>query len=208
MTTKCPYVFAAKSRAAMTAYILDRRGYSDNYRRYPFSWNVKVYRIDWAHPKGEYVLNPAFDAAWRAYVEEDDSVSANAFEDAQRVYSEKEWTSWPGDDQGDWEFSFCGRAGGHLCLESWKGETLAGIDGGDLSDWLTELPFPRLRRFYRALVCMDSDFTPEKASEEVEYHVNFQRGMWEETRQFKLDAELAKFVEQMESSRPDMYGEA
>jgi hypothetical protein len=206
--TKCPYTFAAKSRAAMTAYILDRRGYVYHHTRYPFSWNVKAHNVDWLRPKGECELDPAFDAAWEKYVERESGaygVESAAFDDAQRQYADGERTSYPGDDQGDWKFGFYGRCGGHLCLESWRGKSVIGMDAEDIRERLAEMPFPTLRHFYRALVCMDSDFTPANASANVEHQVNFMREQWEDMRREERDAALADFVERMEADRPDLY---
>ncbi len=203
MKTKCPYTFAARSRAARVAYLLDRRGYHDG-QRYPFSWNVKVYGVDWRHPKGECTLNPAYDSAWEKECEKE-YVSNWAFEAAQRLFADNEWTSYPGDDQGEWEFLFLGRSGGHLTLYKWRDYSFEGLHADDLREWLAELPFAGLRLFYRAIVCADAEFTPAKARAEVEYQVNFIRGQWEEARDAEREAADAEFVEFMEAARPDMY---
>ena len=209
MKTPVPYAFPLKSRAAMTDYILDRRAYVDRYTRHPFSWNVKAYRVDWIRPKGEATLDPALDVEWAKHVEREYGVygvEPAAFNDAQRQYAEGEWTSYPGDDQGDWKFGFYGRCGGHLVLESWCGKSFSRMDEDDLRAYLDGCDFAAVRKFYRALVCMDSDFTPANASANVESHVNLRRELWEEARREERDAALADFVERMEADRPDMYG--
>ena len=205
MKHPAPYAFPLKSRAAMTDYILDRRGYYESGRKYPFSWNVKAHYVNYDRPKGECVLDPALDVAWAKHVEKCAWICEAAFEDARRELSEGEWTSYPGDDQGDWKFDFLGKSGGHLCLISWRGAGLSGRGGEDIRDWLAEAPFAKLRTFYRALVCMDSDFTPRKASENVEYQLNFLRGLWEEEKGADREAKIAEFVECLEASRPDLY---
>lgn len=197
-----PYTFAAKSRAAMQAYILNRTPYYDHHTSFPLSWNVKAHNVDWYHPDGE-PINAALDDAWNAYLQANPDVADLAFEDAQRGYIEGEWTSYPGDDSGDWKFGFYGRQGGHLCLEEWRGRKLYGRDF-DLQEWLESLSFAELRAFYRGIVTADSDFTPTQASKEVEYHLAFHRANWEAER----DAEITAEARSLESTRPDMYASA
>ena len=206
---RCPYTFAARSRKAMIDYLLnDRRPYYANPSNYLFNWNVKAYDVNGLTPKGEYALNPAHDAAWRRHL--DDSRNAQmveeiAFEDARRYINEDDWTSYPGDEHGYWEFTFEGRQGGHLCLEKWRGLRFDTADIDGLRETFEEMPFDELRAFYRGIVCADSDFTPAKASENVETQVNWQRHQFEEERNEKHATEIAEFVESVESSRPDMY---
>jgi hypothetical protein len=122
--TRCPYLFPAKSKTEMITYLLmdcqDRQWARTDYEGYFFNWNVKAHGVDWDNPEGGCKLDPSLDEAWEKEAQEDWVYQA-AFEDAQRHYIEGEWSSSPGDDQGDWQFGFYGRSGGHLCLESWRG---------------------------------------------------------------------------------------
>ena len=196
-----PYSFPAKSRAAMVAYLLDRKSYYADHTAFAFSWNVKAYRVDCEHPKGEKT-NPALDAKWAEHIADNYDLYNLAVEDAQRHYAapDNEWTSYPGDDQGDWQFGFYGRGAGHMCLEEWRGNKMYG-QYFDLTEWLANIPFPALCAFYRGIVCADSDFTPAKASENIEFQLSFQRMLWEESQ----DAEQECDARQLEASRPDMY---
>ena len=198
--SKCPYAFTAKSRAAMTVYLLGRKGYCDHYTNFPFTWNVKAYRVNYETPQGEKT-NPIFDAQWLSYLRDNDDVYNMAVEDCQRFYAdEKLWTSWPGADQGQWQFGFYGRSGGHLCLETWQGSKLYGRDF-DPAEWLDSLSFSELRQFYRGIVCADQDFTQKAACEAIEFQLSFQRMLWEEGK----EAELIEAARDLEESRPDMY---
>lgn len=199
--TKCPYTFPARSRVAMTAYLLDRRGYCDHYTGFPFSWNVKAYHVSYEHPAGE-ALDAALDMEWLAEMESNCERYNWAVEDAQRHYADKEWTSYPGDDQGDWQFGFYGRSGGHLCLEEWRGLKLYGRDFV-AAEWLASLSFASLRAFYRGIVCADSDFTPRAACENIEAQLNWQRSQWEDEQH----AEQIEKARDLEASRPDMYAD-
>lgn len=197
--SKCPYSFPARSRAAMTAYLLDRKGYCDGYTAFPFSWNVKAYSVDCESPKGE-TTNQALDRQWLEYLRDNGDMYSFAQEDAQRIIADGDWTSWPGSDQGDWRFGFYGRSGGHLCLESWRGITAHGRDF-DASDFIESLTFKELRAFYRGIVCADHDFTQKAACEEIEYQLAFIRRQWEGEK----DDEMTQAARDMETARPDMY---
>jgi len=201
ITMRKPYAFPLRSRAAMSAYILDRKAYHDHYTPFPFSWNVKAYHVDYDKPKGE-PLDSSLDAEWSKLMRKNDSYYANALEDAQREYADGEYTTYPGNDQGDWRFGFYGRSAGHLCLETWLGRKMHGRDF-DLTEYVTELSFADVRTLYKALVCMDQDFTPHEANKNVEYHLNFQRTLWEEERH----AEIEQRARCLEASRPDLYAE-
>jgi hypothetical protein len=203
MKTKCPYTFSARSRKSMTAYLLDRTDYAFHYHPFPFSWNVKVGMIDYLHPKGAE-LDASLDDKWEEHVKENsDSLWNWALEDAQRHYHEGEYSTWAGDDQGHWRFGFYGRSGGHICLESWLGRELNGRCF-DLEEYVTSLSFSDLRTLYRAIVCMDHDFTRENATKEVEFHLNFQRTIWEDEQRSKQITQ----ARELESERPDLYQNA
>lgn len=204
-----PYTFPHRSRKAMIEYLLaDRRGYySQGDGEFPFAWNVKAHGVNWEKPKGEYPLNPSLDSAWAKYVsgEGADYVCENAFEQARNYYTD-DWTSYPGDDQGDWRFLFLGRSAGHLCLASWRGYKFANNNDTDTLRGLFQntLPLPDLRKFYIGIRCADSDFTRDKANTNVEYAVNWIRHQWEEA----TDADQERQARCLEASRPDMYAGA
>lgn len=200
---KRPYTFPARSRKAMAAYLLDRRGYSDHYTPFPFSWNVKAHCVNYDRPTGDYTLSPAFDSAWQDEITNSSWRVNSAFEAAQSYYVE-EWCSYPGADQGDWRFGFYGRQGGHLCLEMWRGRKMYG-GGFDLEDWLEDLPFSDLKAFYRAVVCMDQDFTQKAARQNVEADLNYQRHQWEEDQIDARESAAREFADDLEQSRPDLY---
>jgi hypothetical protein len=207
---RAPYTFPHRTRKAMIGYLLEgpdgggRRGYYEHWGgNYPFSWNVKAYHVDWGHPKGENELDASLDAKWEKHLEDDGGNVENwAFENARMQIDDDEWCSYPGDDQGDWDFAFAGRSGGHLVLQEWRGMKVHG-ESFDLVEWLDSLDTDTLRKFYRGIRTADSDFTSAKASEEVEYHVNFIRSEWELERQRELEDE-ARDIEQ---TRPDLYGD-
>ena len=192
---KAPYKFPARSRKAMLAYLEDRRGYVDHCTSYPFAWNVKARNVNYAHPKGEHTLSAEYDSEWAKRVEHGLPVE-QAFEDASWPLA-NEWTSYPGDDQGDWHFLSAGRSGGWLVLDTWRGINVRSLDLPDLSTH-------DLRAFYRGIVCADSDFTPAKASQEVEYRLNDIRHEWEVEQDAARNERSATLAESIADSRPDL----
>ena len=193
--TKCPYSFPLKSRADIVDFLTrDGRYYSGT--RYRFAWNVKTYAADFEGDslrKHDPALDPALDSEsfWRWC------------EAAAQGLSEGEWTSYPGDDQGDWGFSFAGRSGGWLVLEKWRGRDMRDLDPTEMMD-PEEWPFADLRAFYRGIVCADQDFTPAKAATEVEYQAAFDRGQWEEMIRDENDMAAADLARDMAAARPDL----
>ena len=219
MTMKCPYTFPHRSRKAMIEYLFDRRSHHGT-----FAWNVKVHGADFegdALRKHVPDLNPAFDSRWDTLVQESDGLFWMCCELASRYLTEGEWTSWPGDDQGAWEFGFEGRSGGWLVLRKWE-ELDAGefyTDPAEAADYrrayhdpmygsthnLDCWPMDKLRRFYKGIRCADQDFTSAKAAAEVEYQAASHRETCEWEWQETHDATIAAEVAAIEASRPDLY---
>ena len=205
---KCPYAFPLKSRADIVAF-LDRRGRSYAYRRYAFAWNVKTHGATFdgeslrRHCPG---LDPAEDSAWEALLSDDNGGLVWTWcEDAARNsgVQDDEWTSYPGADQGDWQFSFAGRSAGWIVLEKWRGRDVRDIDAAELMDpevW----PFADLRAFYRGIVCADQDFTPARAAAEVEWFAADYREHWEAERAEERAAEAEAEAEAIAAARPDL----
>ena len=201
-----PYSFPHETRADMVAYLTDRRARSYHYRRYLFCWNVKTYgaAFDGASLRKHFHnLNPAYDSAWDSHVAANDDLFYLWCEDAARYIAEGEWTSYPGDDQGDWTFSFAGRSGGWLVLEKWRGRDVRDLDPAELADpeeWSDE----DLTAFYRGIRVADSDFAPDNAAAEVEYHAAFHREQWEDERRQEAEDAAFAMAEALAESRPDL----
>ena len=203
--TPAPYTFPLKSRAAIAAF-LDRDGRYYRPSRYRFCWNVKAYgaTFDGAtmrkHNPG---LDPVFDAAWTDWLEENDGAFWDFCEDAARYVTEDGYTSYPGDDQGEWDLSFEGRCGGWLVLERWRGRDMRDQDSADFLN-RDEWPWDELVAFYRGIVCLDQDMTPAKASAEVEYQAAFCRECLEEDWRTDREAAAQALADSMTQARPDL----
>jgi len=189
----CPYTFAARTVGDMIRYIVETKHGEPRYDYHdgsPFAWKVKAHNVNIQH-NGDGQRTPALDGAWERFLDtpRGQYVHEEAFDGAQRYYRE-EWTAYPGDDQGDWRFSFRGRSGGWLCLDSWRGYRLDRMAEDELAGFFAMLvyefattPDDALARLYVGFVCADQDFTSKNSSEEVSHHYGFQRGLWEEARE-------------------------
>ncbi len=212
---KCPYRFPLRSRASMMEYL----GAHESYwpmnawnRGFVISWNVKVLLCDFTGKGGSKPVNPLYDAKWREYADQHyDRLFWRACEDAARHLLEGDYSTYPGSDQGAYTFALNGRQSGHLWLSrcdvvrqpcAWAMAPFIFDDRAHWRDYLSELSFPDLRRLYKAIACMDQDFTREKITAEISYHLNCYRHEWEQEQE-EARAEAAR---SLEASRPDMYG--
>ncbi len=189
MKTKRPYTYPHKSHKAIIDYLInhkDYKGWNHPYRGYsPLAWNVKVYDVDkTGGRKSKYAepIDPLLDDKWEDFVTENmDDLWSRIIEDAQSLYIEGDYCTYPGDDQGDWKFCFGGRSGGWLILSEWKNDNFLKMDSkNSWEDYLDDSSFSNLTILYKAVRCMDADFTREKIQDEVNYQMNFQRVLWEE----------------------------
>jgi len=137
---------------------------------YPFAWNIKLrgdaFRIDnrevLLKHNPDLKLNPAHDPHWEAWLAQNDPAYFGWFcEDALSQFLDGDWTSYPGDDHGDWHFTTTGRSGGWLILTKWRfaefGRGNMNADG--LLEWLEGLDEDDLRKFYNGIVCLDHELS-------------------------------------------------
>lgn len=196
-----PYKFPARSRADMIAAMESIGGRYESGARHPFAWNVKIY--DWPDDSAAGLaaqiadLNPAWDSAWREYVESRDSLFWQICEDMGRTYVDGEYCTWPGDDHGQYHFEFHGRSGGWLVLTKWRGRSLRGFSIADdcAADEFASLAWQEVRELYRATATMSQDFASEKLREDMAWHVADARVRWEERRREAIADNRAAQVE-------------
>lgn len=211
---KNPYKFPLRSRAAITVYMANHAHYhpmrSWN-KGFVISWNVKVYHEDRTGKSGSAPLNPLYDEKWQEHLEkEGDNLFWRACVDASDSLVNEEYSTYPGDDQGNYRFSLNGRSGGHLWLNrcdivtqprSWAMAPFIFSDKEEWHDYLHNLSFADLHRLYRAIATMDQDFTSAKITAQINEHFNFYRSEWE----WEQVAEQYQAAAIAERLRPDMY---
>ena len=215
MTKRTPYTFPHRSRKAKIEYLAAHEFYHPMNSwngGFCLSWNVKIYTSDFSGTKGDYPVNRALDAAWEKYVESDQALFWMVCEDVFRSMAE-DYSTYPGDDQGQYAFALNGRSGGHLILteckivpqpRAWRLFPMIWASRADYHDWLEELSADDLTRFYKAVRCMDHDFARPRVEAEFHYQLNFHRSLWEEGEEEEAQRQARK----LEALRPDMYAEA
>lgn len=202
--SKCPYHFPARSREAMIQAMESIGGYYESGRRFAFSWNVKLpycnrdneaRTLNPFHPEGGQFA-PALDDSWEKEMQSD-GFDWRIIEDMRGAVDF--YSVWPGVDEGRFRFSFAGRQGGHLLLESAYGVDMSQLDFDDMRDVKTEWgiersewSFPEIRRLYRAIVQMDSDFSRDRVHDSMLHAIAFARYQWEEEQAESLESLLSE----------------
>lgn len=185
----CPYTFDAKSRVAMVDYM---RGVGSRYYRpyrYPFAFDVKLGHLIYNQALTAEALashNPEsrpfvaqWDSAFATYAESEGFFDSICEDMARGV---DDYCTWPGDDSGDFTFTFEGRSSGWLCLAKWRGIDLRNLDFDDLLADKDSWPFERVRSLYRALVCIVQDTRPQALIADYMAQVAWRRQQWERER--------------------------
>jgi hypothetical protein len=216
---KNPYSFPARSRADMIAALESIGGYSGwnapSRRAYPFAWNVKIHRYpssakeleSFRYGEGE-PFNAQWDSAWQRELESDTENSRfnSALEDMRSNL--EDYSTYPGDDAGEFSFTFGGRSGGWLILESAYGWQMAGLELSSLADERTqwgversEWSFAEVRKLYKAIMTMEADFASAKVDSAYAHAMAFQRMQWEEERRERLAQTIAEVTSDQETAK-------
>lgn len=191
------YKTPLRSRKAIAAYLDSIGGYCGTYYSEGsyFAFNVKCYRVDldFDHlldvfresgdygPDERWLDDPVWlDRARERYAEIGDSLFQWALDDVRAaVFDSDCWTFAFSGDKLDVSYLWLGRSGGYLGIESFEGfdfsdsamsreawrETFEGAVG---YDGRPRMSYATLRRLYGLIVMLEHDWTPAKASAEVE----------------------------------------
>lgn len=188
---KCPPQYRAplKKRAEIVAYLMNRRGHSDNYDYLHFAFNVKVHSPDlslrnlyrlWQEYNGredDVAQRPGYRLELRrlhAAIKEDILWQWGVNDARNKINEDDTYKDlWDGTPVGaTWEAQ--GRCSGWLCLNHTDLFTISSnTHTGVYQEVFEELPYRDLHTFYRFIVQCEADFTEEKAKAEVEHQAAF-----------------------------------
>ena len=185
-----PYEFPKIGRVGIITELMNHSVHRDgHYGDFYLSWNVKMdMNLDDSGKLGDYEVDSQFDEKWAEYMEENDSdIFYRICEDMARTYLENEYCTYPGNDQGDYQFGFQGRSGGHLVLREVDGNEIGFSSYNDVQNVLNELDDSELVKIYKVVKSLDADITKAKLGQEWAYQLNFVRQDLEE--EWKLELE-------------------
>jgi len=156
---ECPYDYSLESRREIIQFLANHQMHKIDgpYSDWAFAWNIKVHGFDTSGHHPAYQNDPAFDERWEQFLEENDIFWDEAA-DALSQYTDGEYTTYPGNDQGQYKFDVTGRSSGWLILREVEGLGKLSFDGQmELKDWLKELDDAELVSFYKLIVNVDKD---------------------------------------------------
>ncbi len=180
-----PCEFPKVGRVGIITEIMNHAVHRDgHYGDFHLSWNVKMaMNFDETGKSGSEKVDPAFDEQWKEYAEDGEN---NAFlfdiitHDMASQYLEGLYSTYPGEDQGAYEFGFQGRSGGHMVLKEVDGQEISFSSYSDVAESLKELSDEELIKLWKVTRSLDQDITSEKLKTEFDYQLNFQRSQKEE----------------------------
>lgn len=179
-----PYGAPLRNRLDIVRSLTSHEMYSDGrYSSYQIAWSLDKFGADTSGKVNaeEYKPNEKYDERWQDYVDSDHRVEEWVFEDAVRTYTEAEYTTYPGDDQGQYRFAVGGDCGDKIALTKWfryEGTEISWRDKDNYVTWLRELDNEDLRDFYRLVTHVDADV--QKFKEDLAHQYSFRRMQTEE----------------------------
>ena len=219
-TPACPYTFPHKSRVAKVDYICGIGGYYSRDGRFPIEFNVAAdsCNFDFDHIWEKYNEEMTPDA-----LKHDTEACTLYYRLAKRLHGEHEQYMWEwgqedavsGLQEGDayrslWDgtevsvtLELHGRCGKHLIIAEFENTPLRGLSEDDLRELLMEkeggegwtISTKKVDLLYRYVRQCEVDFTPAKASEEVEcqgafcFFANIVEPKWETEKKNQADHE-------------------
>lgn len=187
-------LFPLEGRADIQNYLMEHETHKVGgpYSKSALAWSIKVGNFDTSGKQGDEEVDERFDERWEAEVENNPHIFSTACEDALRTFTEGEYSTYPGNDQGHYTFGIAGRSGGWLTLESVKGisEKLAWEDLAEYENFLNSLLDEEMVSLYRVVANLDHDVTGPKINKEMAYQYSFQRANMEEIWKADLEDEM------------------
>jgi hypothetical protein len=198
---KCPYKFPLKTRDDMIVFLTNHKMYSPSGYGgdWCMAWDINTLhdRLDLTG-KGAEKTDDRFDGKWKEYLESDPELFGEVCSRALAQFTEGDYSTYPGDDQGQYKFFTAGRSGGHLCLESW-GAPMPGSghypmsfrDPGHHLEWMQEIDSADLAKLYCLAVTVDHDTSRPARVKELAFQYNFIRSNMEEQWAAELEPEAS-----------------
>jgi hypothetical protein len=189
--TDVPYDFPPIGRVGIITELMNHSVHRDGpYDDFYLSWNVKMdMDLDETGKKGDYNVDSQFDEKWSEYFERyNDHVFYDIIGEMTRFYCDEQlYSTFPGDDQGDYGFALQGRHGGHLVLKTVEGSEIKFNSYSNVQEVLNNLDDDDLVKLYKVVKSLDHDITKQKLANEWAYQLNFMRNRMEEDWKLELE---------------------
>lgn len=156
----CPYAFSLESRREILQFLAEHPVHRIDgpYSRWAYAWDVKVHSFDRTGHHADFEPDPDFDERWERYLESHPDLFWEEAADELSSYTEGTYATYPGDDEGQYDFGMAGRSGGWLILTKVDGLGKMCWDNQmGLKDWLKDLDDADLIRLYKLIVSVDKD---------------------------------------------------
>lgn len=177
-------LFKLDSRREMIEFLCDHSVHKigNAYSPSALAWNVKVHDFDATGKSGDGEVDPDLDDAWNEHVEQDGDLFWQACQSGLSHYLEGDYTTYPGADQGDFEFAVSGRSGGWLVLKKCGSiDPLQWESLSEMRESIRSLSDEDLIKLYRLVANVDHDTRQEAIQNEMKYQFSFLRENWEES---------------------------
>lgn len=145
------------------------------------AWDIKVHTFDTSGKAEGFTTTDWLDRSWEIEVERNPSMFFDACNDALSQFLEGAYSTYPGDDAGEYGFTTQGRSGGHLVLSkfgSLSGHELVWRSQKELAAFLDGLSNAELTQLYRLV--RHVDHTVDGRRNELAYQYAFQRAQKED----------------------------
>lgn len=156
----CPYDFPLESRREIIEFLCNHEMHrlDNNYSPFALAWNIKVYAFNTSGKIDGFTPDAELDERWEEYIERNDELFWTVAADALSQFTDKNYSTYDGNDAGEYEFGITGRSGGWLVLRKIEGfGELKWANQSDMRADLKDWADADLIRLYKLVVHVDKD---------------------------------------------------
>ncbi|MGY3582373.1 hypothetical protein ACVIGB_000703 [Bradyrhizobium sp. USDA 4341] len=186
--------FPCRTREQMLVFLGNHEMKPPDHHGAAIAWNIKARGFP-VNGKGEIATDDRFDKRWEEYLQQHcDEVFWQACEDELSQFLDGSYDTYPGEDEGSYEFGTRGRQNGWLYLRAWdgpqpkRGHNPMHFDHySEYVEYLLALSPADLCRLYKLVANVDHDVRDPDAA--IAHHFNSRRSMLEQEWAAELENE-------------------
>lgn len=164
---ECPYEFPLQSHREIVEFLCNHPMHrlDNSYSPFVLAWDIKVRSFDTSGKAEGFEPDPDFDERWQEYLEENGELFWTIAADETSQFTENGYSTYDGNDEGQYEFGTTGRSGGWLVLTKVKGlGELKWINQADMRIDLKGWADSDLVRLYKLVAQVDKDVADPEAA--------------------------------------------